>query len=73
MDSAILIGGWLKAFSNTTTTWKKKEDGDLYNYRQLPFRLLSEIQKKYTNVGWIGANHSADCVELRMYKPEVKI
>jgi alkaline phosphatase len=47
---------------------EKKEDA-LYNYKQLPFKLLSEIQKKYTNVGWIGDNHSADFVELAMYGP----
>jgi alkaline phosphatase len=35
----------------------------------MPFKLLSEIQKKYTNVGWIGDNHSADYVELAMYGP----
>ncbi len=45
---------------------EKKEDS-LYNYKQLPFKLLSEIQKKYTSVGWIGDNHSADFVELAMY------
>jgi len=47
---------------------EKKEDA-LYNYKQLPFKLLSEIQKKYTSVGWIGDNHSADFVELAMYGP----
>lgn len=45
---------------------EKQEDG-LYNYKKLPFKLLSDIQKKYTSVGWISDNHSADYVELAMY------
>jgi alkaline phosphatase len=45
---------------------EKQEDG-LYNYKKLPYKLLADIQKKYTNVGWIGDNHSADYVELAMY------
>ena len=47
---------------------EKREDG-LYNYKKLPFKLLSDIQKKFTNVGWIGDNHSADYVVLAMYGP----
>ncbi len=45
---------------------EKQEDG-LYNYKKLPYKLLADIQKKYTNVGWISDNHSADYVELAMY------
>jgi alkaline phosphatase len=41
----------------------------LYNYKKLPYKLLSEIQKSYTNVGWMGDNHSADYVEIAMYGP----
>jgi alkaline phosphatase len=47
----------------------EKGEEALYNYRELPFKLLSEIQKKYTNIGWIGDNHSADFVEIAMYGP----
>lgn len=46
----------------------QKEDG-VYNPRHLPFKLLSEIQKEYTSVGWISMDHSADYVELAMYGP----
>ncbi|MFV0541935.1 MAG: alkaline phosphatase [Aestuariibaculum sp.] len=45
----------------------EKQDDGLYNYKHLPYKLLSNIQKDYTNVGWIGNNHSADYVELAMY------
>lgn len=46
----------------------KGEDG-LYNYRKLPFQLLSEIQKKHNSIGWISMDHSADYVEIAMYGP----
>ncbi|MFV0541140.1 MAG: alkaline phosphatase, partial [Aestuariibaculum sp.] len=45
----------------------EKQDDGLYNYKHLPYKLLSNIQKEYTNVGWIGNNQSADYVELAMY------
>lgn len=45
-----------------------QEDG-LYNYKKLPFKLLSEIQKEHTSVGWISMNHSSDYVELAMFGP----
>ena len=45
-----------------------KEDG-LYNYKHLPFKLFSEIQKKHNSVGWISMDHSGDYVELAMYGP----
>ena len=40
-----------------------------FDYKKLPYKLLSEIQKKYTNVGWIGDNHSADYTEIAMFGP----
>lgn len=46
----------------------EKEDG-LYNYKKLPFKLYSEIQKKHNSVGWIIMDHSGDYVELAMYGP----
>ena len=45
-----------------------KEEG-LYNYKHLPFKLFSEIQKKHNSVGWISMDHSGDYVELAMYGP----
>ncbi len=45
---------------------EKQNDG-LYNYKHLPYKLLADIQKEYTHIGWIGDNHSADYVELAMY------
>ncbi|GIZ14125.1 alkaline phosphatase [Capnocytophaga catalasegens] len=45
-----------------------KEDG-LYNYKHLPYRLLAEIQKEHTSVGWISMDHSSDYVELAMFGP----
>ena len=46
----------------------KTEDG-LYNPRHLPFKVLSETQKKYNSVGWISMDHSADYTELAMFGP----
>lgn len=46
----------------------KSEDG-LYNYKNLPFKALSEIQKQHNSVGWISMHHSADYVELAMFGP----
>lgn len=46
----------------------EKEDG-LYNYKKLPFRLYSEIQKKHNSVGWISMDHSGDYVEVAAYGP----
>ncbi|GLB53661.1 alkaline phosphatase [Neptunitalea chrysea] len=45
------------------------QESGLYNPKKLPFRVLAEIQKGYTSVGWISMNHSADYVELAMYGP----
>ncbi|MDO5106466.1 alkaline phosphatase [Capnocytophaga sp.] len=44
------------------------EDG-LYNYKHLPYRLLAELQKEHTSVGWISMDHSSDYVELAMFGP----
>ena len=46
----------------------KIEDG-LYNPKHLPFKVLSEIQKKYNSVGWISMDHSSDYSELAMFGP----
>lgn len=45
-----------------------REDG-LYNPRHLPFRLLAEMQKRYTSIGWISMDHSSDYTELAMFGP----
>ncbi|CAM3407063.1 alkaline phosphatase [Flavobacterium chungbukense] len=47
---------------------EKLEDG-LYNYKKLPFKAYSEIQKKHNNVGWISMDHSGDYVELAAFGP----
>jgi alkaline phosphatase len=47
----------------------KKEDGGLYNYKNVPFKAYSEIQKKTNSVGWISMDHSGDFVELSMFGP----
>ncbi|WP_341220584.1 alkaline phosphatase [Polaribacter atrinae] len=46
----------------------QKQEG-LYNPKQLPFKVLAEIQKQHNSVGWISMQHSADYVELAMYGP----
>ena len=46
----------------------KIEDG-LYNPKHLPFKVLSEIQKKQNSVGWISMDHSSDYSELAMFGP----
>lgn len=47
----------------------EKEEKGLYNYKKLPFRAYSEIQKKHNAVGWISMDHSGDYVELAMFGP----
>ncbi|SHG83937.1 alkaline phosphatase [Flavobacterium johnsoniae] len=47
---------------------EKMEDG-LYNYKKLPFKAYSEIQKKHNNIGWISMDHSGDYVELAAFGP----
>jgi alkaline phosphatase len=46
-----------------------EKEGGLYNYKKLPFKLYSEIQKKHNSVGWISMDHSGDYVELAMFGP----
>lgn len=47
---------------------EKLEDG-LYNYKKLPFKAYSEIQKKHNSIGWISMDHSGDYVELAAFGP----
>ena len=47
----------------------QREDGGLYNYKKLPFKAFSEMQKNTNSVGWISMDHSADYVELAMFGP----
>lgn len=47
----------------------EKQEAGLYNYKKLPFKAYSEIQKKRNSVGWISMDHSGDYVELCMYGP----
>ncbi|AYZ35174.1 alkaline phosphatase [Chryseobacterium indologenes] len=47
----------------------EKSESGLYNYKNLPYKAFSDIQKKHNNVGWISMDHSADHVELAMYGP----
>lgn len=50
--------------------YTKLEDADgLYNYKHLPFKAFSEMQKENNSVGWISMDHSADYVELAMFGP----
>ncbi|QCR21614.1 alkaline phosphatase [Pontibacter sp. SGAir0037] len=44
-------------------------DVDIYNPRKLPYKLLADIQRQYTQVGWASMDHSADYVELVMHGP----
>ena len=46
----------------------KLEDG-LYNPKHLPFKKLSDIQKKRNSVSWISMDHSADYSETAMFGP----
>lgn len=48
---------------------EKGEEGGLYNYKKLPFKLYSEIQKSRNSVGWISMDHSGDYVEVAAYGP----
>ncbi|PRB02235.1 alkaline phosphatase [Chryseobacterium sp. MYb7] len=47
---------------------EKGEEG-LYNYKKLPFKIYSEIQKSRNSVGWISMDHSGDYVEVAAYGP----
>lgn len=46
----------------------EKEEG-LYNYKKLPFKIYSDIQKKHNSVGWISMDHSGDYVEVSAFGP----
>ncbi len=46
-----------------------KEEGGLYNYKKLPFKVYSEMQSETNSVGFISMDHSADYVELAMFGP----
>lgn len=46
-----------------------KEESGLYNYKKLPYKAFSEMQKKTNSVGWISMDHSSDYVELAMFGP----
>ena len=41
----------------------------LYNAENLPFKILADIQQKYTNAGFGSMDHSFDYVELAMVGP----
>ncbi len=47
----------------------EKQETGLYNYKKLPFKAYSDIQKNHNSVGWISMDHSGDYVELAMYGP----
>ncbi len=46
-----------------------KEEGGLYNYKKLPYKAFSEMQKKTNSVGWISMEHSGDYVECAAFGP----
>lgn len=47
----------------------EKPEAGLYNYKNLPYKLLSKMQQNYHSIGWISDNHSGDYVELAAYGP----
>ncbi len=47
----------------------KKDESGWYNYKNLPFKELADIQTKNTSVGWVTMEHTADHVELAMFGP----
>ncbi len=49
--------------------YEKLDESGVYNSYKLPFKVLAEIQKKYTSIGWGSMDHSGDHVELAMYGP----
>lgn len=49
--------------------YEKLDETGIYNSYKLPFKVLAEIQKKYTSVGWGSMDHSGDHVELAMFGP----
>ncbi|MDQ0781844.1 alkaline phosphatase [Chryseobacterium sp. W4I1] len=47
----------------------EKQETGIYNYKKLPFKAYSDIQRKYNSVGWISMDHSGDYVEAAVYGP----
>ncbi|MCT2563913.1 alkaline phosphatase [Chryseobacterium herbae] len=47
----------------------EKQEAGLYNYKKLPFKAYSDIQKKHNSIGWISMDHSGDYVEVAVYGP----
>ncbi|KXH84336.1 alkaline phosphatase [Chryseobacterium kwangjuense] len=47
----------------------EKQETGIYNYKKLPFKAYSDIQKKHNYVGWISMDHSGDYVEVAVYGP----
>jgi alkaline phosphatase len=47
----------------------EKQESGLYNYKKLPYKAFSDMQKKHNNVGWISMDHSGDYVEVVAYGP----
>lgn len=47
----------------------EKQETGIYNYKKLPFKAYSDIQKKHNSVGWISMDHSGDYVEVAVYGP----
>ncbi|UYW02388.1 alkaline phosphatase [Flavobacterium agricola] len=41
----------------------------LYNYKKLPYKAISDIQKRYNSVGWLSMDHTGDYVDLAMFGP----
>lgn len=60
-----------KASAASLLKYYKKISGTVnnYDYKELPFELLAQIQKQFTSVGWVGDDHTGDFVELAMYGP----
>lgn len=50
-------------------TGLQKAEGGLYNYKKLPYKAISDIQRRYNSIGWTSMDHTGDYVELAMYGP----
>jgi len=49
--------------------YNQKDKSGLYNTENLPYKMLADIQQKYTNVGFGSMDHSSDYVELAVVGP----
>ncbi|MET3115708.1 alkaline phosphatase [Pedobacter sp. CG_S7] len=58
-----------KEASNLLAHYNVLDKNGLYNAENLPFKILADIQQKYTNVGFGSMDHSSDYVELAMVGP----